>query len=169
MGKISTNTSKGAFTGVYIVLATKDPLIHDGWEDQTSIARFKRRLKRIMLGLISAAGGVSEKQIDKALKECLHIRRVGKDDGRTYSHSKIVCVDKKLMYVGSDNMYPCYNEEHGVWVEDGKNGPYPVADWINTFFDPYFNKRCTEPTDADEDEWFRKGGKADKRFYRENN
>ena len=24
------------------------------------------------------------------------------------------------MYIGSDNAYPCYNEEHGAWVEDNE-------------------------------------------------
>lgn len=34
------------------------------------------------------------------------------------NHSKVVCVDDKLLYIGSDNIYPSYNEEHGVWIDD---------------------------------------------------
>jgi hypothetical protein len=169
LGKISTNTSNDKFKGVFIVLATKKPDQHSGWEDQTSIPRFKRRLKRIMLGLPTGVGGIPEKDIDNALSNHLHIRRVGDDNGLLYSHSKIVCVDKKLMYVGSDNLYPCYNEEHGVWVEDETKGPYNVADWINSFFDPYFFKKCTEPEDEEEEKWFQPGGLASNRFKRENN
>ena len=168
LGKISTNTSTDDFKGVWIVLATKKPDQHSGWEDQTSIPRFKRRLKRIMLGLPTGVGGIPEKDIDNALSNLLHIRRVGKDDGNLYSHSKIVCVDKKLMYVGSDNLYPCYNEEHGIWVEDEVKGPYHVGSWINSFFGPYF-KNCTEPKDEEEEKWFRPGGPADNRFKREIN
>lgn len=169
LGQISTSPSKDEFKGVYIVLATKNPTQHDGWEDQTSIPRLKRRIRRIMLGLPSGLGGIPEKDIDKVLSQHLHIRRVGNDDGLLYSHSKIVCVDQKLMYVGSDNAYPCYNEEHGVWVEDEVNGPYNVKGWISTFFKPYFNDNCTEPADKAEEEWFAKGGPAATKFRREVN
>lgn len=124
-----------------------------------------------MLGLPSAGGlfggGIPEDKIDIALSKYLHIQRVGKDNGQMYSHSKVVCVDKKLMYVGSDNAYPCYNEEHGVWVEDELRGPYYVGDWVNKFFDPYWGTKCTDPTD--EKEWFEPGRDKDDRFKRENN
>ena len=70
-----------------------------------------------------------------------------------YSHSKIVCVDEKLMYVGSDNAYPCYNEEHGVWIEDKD----AVGAWLEGFFEPYWTKHTTEPTD--EKEYFDQGWK----------
>ena len=93
------------------------------WEDQISNPRFKRRLKRIILGLPKLLiGGIDESLIDKALTDFLH------------SHSKIVYVDKKLMYVGSDNSYSCSNEERGVWIEDEVNGPYHVGEWVNMFF-----------------------------------
>lgn len=124
-----------------------------------------------MLGLPSGlgayGGGIPEDKIDAALADHLHIRRVGEDNGKMYSHSKVVCVDKKLMYVGSDNAYPCYNEEHGVWVEDEPRGPYYVGDWVNKFFDPYFWTKCTEP--KGEEEWFRPGRDKNDRFKREVN
>ncbi|KAJ9654562.1 hypothetical protein H2201_008983 [Coniosporium apollinis] len=170
LGKISTTASDDKWRGIFIVLATKHGDQHSGWEDQTSIPRFKYRLKRIMLGLPSAfgllGGGIPEDKIDAALSKYLHIRRVDKDNGHMYSHSKVVCVDKKLMYVGSDNAYPCYNEEHGVWVEDDSSESYYVGDWVNKFFDPYWGK-CTEP--KDEEEWFRPGRDKNDRFKREVN
>lgn len=35
-----------------------------------------------------------------------------------YNHTKAYCVDKKLLCIGSDNPYPNYNEDHGVWIDD---------------------------------------------------
>lgn len=95
-----------------------------------------------MLGIPDFAGGFPDTSaIDAALNTHLHIRGVSKDKGHLFSHSKIVYVDRKLMYVGSDNAYPCYNEEHGVWVEDGTT----VGNWLKDFFTSYW-ARCTEPT-----------------------
>jgi hypothetical protein len=123
-----------------------------------------------MLGLPKLLiGGISEADIDRALTDFLHIRRSGADNGLLYSHSKIVCVEKKLMYVGSDNLYPCYNEEHGVWVEDEAGGSQHVGEWVDKFFDPYFFTKCTLPNDDAEEKWFLPDGPADKRFKRETN
>jgi hypothetical protein len=116
------------------------------WEDQIAIDRIKSRLRRIMLGLPEFK--TSQASVDAALKN-FHVKRVLDDKGTIYSHSKIVCVDRKLMYVGSDNAYPCYNEEHGVWVvEEGK-----VGSWVKGFFNPYWDN-CTDP--GEENEWFAK-------------
>jgi hypothetical protein len=40
------------------------------------------------------------------------------EDGTMYNHTKAYCVDKKLLCIGSDNPYPNYNEDHGVWIDD---------------------------------------------------
>lgn len=72
------------------------------WEDQTSIARVKMCIARIMKGLPTEAGGIPPDRVEGAIDKYLHIRRCLEDNGQMYSHSKIVCVDKKLMYVGSD-------------------------------------------------------------------
>ena len=34
------------------------------------------------------------------------------------NHSKLVVVDDALCYIGSDNLYPGYNEESGIWIDD---------------------------------------------------
>ena len=39
-------------------------------------------------------------------------------NAKQFNHSKVVCVDDELLYIGSDNAYPSYNEEHGVWIKD---------------------------------------------------
>lgn len=114
-----------------------------------------------MKGLPSAAGGISDDQIEPALKQFLQFHRVENDDGTMFSHSKIVCVDRKLMYIGSDNAYPCYNEEHGVWVEDEQR----VGKWIKNFFEPYWKDHSHEP--KDETEHFKPS--SDSVYMRENN
>lgn len=42
------------------------------------------------------------------------IRKMYGDRGPDSIHTKTICVDRELLYVGSDNLYPSYNEEHGV-------------------------------------------------------
>jgi len=119
------------------------------WEDQTSIARVKMRIARIMKGLPAEMGGIPGEQVEGAVNKYLHIRRCLEDNGQMYSHSKIVCVDKKLMYVGSDNLYPCYNEEHGIWVEDDAT----VKAWFNGFYKKYWG-RCKAVSDDEEKAFF---------------
>lgn len=92
-----------------------------------------------MRGLPTDEGGLPDADIDAAMAKLLHFKRVLNDDGKVYQHSKTVCVDKKLMYVGSDNFYPCYNEEHGIWVEDRKT----IAAWLDGYFKPYWS-RCKD-------------------------
>lgn len=139
----SKNPSK--WTGIFIVLTTKVSGQRGGWEDRTSIARFKRRLRKIMGGLPQGAGDVTWAEIDKALATKLHIRRIEKDDGTMWCHSKIVCVDEKIMYVGSDNIYPSYNEEHGIWMED----PKTIKSWIDGYWNTLWEEHSTEPKNED--------------------
>lgn len=35
-----------------------------------------------------------------------------------YNHCKVVCVDNRMMYIGSDNAYPSFDEEHGISIDD---------------------------------------------------
>lgn len=51
--------------------------------------------------------------------------------------------DKKLLYVGSDNVYPNYNEEYGVWIDDK-----PA---IDAWFEKYWTPRWIKATDANMD------------------
>ena len=138
IGTMSKSDSNEEWKGVFIVQTTKIAKDRSGWEDQTSIERVKHRIRRIMNGLPSTAGGLPWDDIDGAIEKHLHFKRVMKDDGAMFSHSKIVCVDRKLMYVGSDNAYPCYNEEHGIWVENEAT----VGAWLKGFFDPYWKIKC---------------------------
>lgn len=141
--------------GVFIVLSTnKQGGESSGWEDKITVSLLKKRLRLIMQILPTRRGGIEANQIDHALKNFLHIKRTGnaikaKGDELEdlYNHSKVVVVDGKVMYVGSDNAYPSYNEEHGVWVDD-----QPTIDrWLEGFFDPFW-RMCKEPDAADSKE-----------------
>jgi hypothetical protein len=123
------------------------------WEDGASIGDLRRKLKAVMRGMAylnSVAGPLSglfsnlaaaadvfthvdpvpENLIDKVVDENFEVRRALGNNTYYYNHSKIVCVDDRLLYVGSDNAYPCYNEEHGAWIEDAAE----VASWKNKFW-----------------------------------
>ena len=138
--------------GIYIILTTNNTAgSNGGWDDRTSIYEFKHRLRIIMNILPRKYGGVDSNKIDHLVDNLVHFRRTGTSDDQKnpghdlYSHSKIVCVDGKLMYVGSDNAYPSYNEEHGVWFED----PAQINAWLNGFFADYWG-RCKVPNDLTE-------------------
>jgi len=57
--------------------------------------------------------GYAKSLVDKNFE----IVRLRDDDGKI-NHSKVVCVDDELLYIGSDNAYTSFNEEHGVWIDD---------------------------------------------------
>lgn len=42
------------------------------------------------------------------------IIRIMGNDPNFEAHNKVVCVDRTLLYVGSDNAFPQYNEQHGA-------------------------------------------------------
>ncbi|PMD12686.1 hypothetical protein NA56DRAFT_712856 [Hyaloscypha hepaticicola] len=74
--------------------------------------------------------------IDKVVDEKFQVRRALGDTTYYYNHSKIVCVDDKMLYVGSDNAYPSYNEEHGAWIEDAAE----VSSWKTKFWDQMWDR-----------------------------
>jgi hypothetical protein len=74
--KANLEVPKGSYKGVYIVQTTKWGTDRDDWEDQTSIERIKNRLRRIMKGLPTLAGGIEADEIEPALQKYLHFKRV---------------------------------------------------------------------------------------------
>jgi phosphatidylserine/phosphatidylglycerophosphate/cardiolipin synthase-like enzyme len=78
-------------------------------------------------------------EIDKAIKEQIVIKRTLLKDGNPaaiYNHSKVVVVDDHLMYVGSDNIYPSYSAERGVWVDDQE----AIKKWKEGFFNGLWDR-----------------------------
>lgn len=59
-------------------------------------------------------------------KRC-EIKRISNETGKLFNHTKAYCIDLKLLYIGSDNCYPNYNEEFGVWVED----EHAIKEWYD--------------------------------------
>jgi hypothetical protein len=137
--------------GIFIVLTTdsQEGRHSDGWQDMTPFWEFKRRLRIVMQNLPYQFGGIDPAKIDLAIDTLLHFKRTSTSalgDSKTdlYLHSKVVAVDRKVMYVGSDNAYPSYNEEHGVWIEDQGT----IDGWLDGFFVDFWNM-CSDPTPQD--------------------
>ena len=125
---------------MYVILTTnKDGGDKGGWEDKSSFKMFKGRLKIIMKGMsqskVAAGYAVKEEEVDKLVEDKFQVRRSLNNDGHHYCHNKIVVVDRKIMYVGSDNAYPSYNEEHGVWIEHKAT----IDNWFTSFWDKYWD------------------------------
>lgn len=76
---------------------------------------------------------------DELVRKWFWVRRIGSDLGPNSIHTKTVCVDEQLLYVGSDNLYPSYNEEHGIWVDDKA----ALLDWNEGFWKPMWSKLKT--------------------------
>jgi phosphatidylserine/phosphatidylglycerophosphate/cardiolipin synthase-like enzyme len=70
--------------------------------------------------------------VDKAIAKHLKITRILKGSGQALSHHKLLCVDEQALYIGSDNAYPSYNEEHGVWIDDKDT----IAAWKKDCWNP---------------------------------
>ncbi len=94
-----------------------------GYEDSVEPAVFRQRLASIMtgmseLGYIKPVGSISE-----IVSKRVEYRRVDNTPGNPdppphANHAKLVVVDDALCYVGSDDLYPAYCEESGVWIDD---------------------------------------------------
>jgi hypothetical protein len=124
------NKEKGE--GICIVLtAYKNG---SGWADLVPIGQLKKRLTIIMKGMANCWAAIGfrtkESEVDGVIKELFKVKRVLTNSAALYNHSKVVSVDQKLLYIGSDNAYPCYNEEHGVWVEHKPS----IDAWYNDYW-----------------------------------
>ncbi|KAF4780254.1 hypothetical protein HER10_EVM0010513 [Colletotrichum scovillei] len=116
--------------GMHILLTTKDA--GGGYGDPYSWKTFRE----ILTGLLGAQELPSGTTAAEIIQDRLHCKRIMQNDNRYGQHSKIVCVDRQLLYVGSDNIYPEYNEQHGVWIDDTKN----IEAWYSQYFDTAWQK-----------------------------
>jgi hypothetical protein len=95
----------------------------EGYQDGVSGDTFKTRLKGIMGGMkaqdmISPSGDpgqIVELQCDYAV---IAPTPPPNQQSAHANHAKVVVVDDALCYVGSDNAYPSYNTEFGLWHGD---------------------------------------------------
>jgi hypothetical protein len=124
--------------GVFVVLTPFNaPDGMDGWQDKTRVVDVGTRIKNLLRGVNPALG---EEGARGVVENKFHVKRVNEKkngiNGARLMHSKTYCVDSKLLYIGSDNLYPSYNEEHGVWLED----PAALATWKAKYWDGLWAK-----------------------------
>jgi len=101
----------------------------------------------------------------KLVDKRFHVGRIMNDAPPHLCHAKNICVDRDLdghrvMYIGSDNTYPTYNEEHGVWVQDKK----AIDRWRDDFWEGLWQRSSAVPPGASRDalsdaEWERQNTK----------
>ncbi|HEX4837679.1 MAG TPA: hypothetical protein VFV03_04050 [Solirubrobacteraceae bacterium] len=104
-----------------------------GYEDPITPTEFRQKLISLMTGMslmgyIKPLGSISD-----IVSKRVEYRRVDNtSEGLPphANHSKLVVVDDTLCYIGSDNLYPGYNEESGIWIDE------PQA--IQRFVDEYW-------------------------------
>ncbi|KAF3043874.1 hypothetical protein E8E11_005101 [Didymella keratinophila] len=89
------------------------------------------KLKQRLRYFVERKTDDTDAEYTKWFDSVCQIRRIS-GDGSMFNHCKTYCVDKKMLYVGSNNPYPNYNEEHGVWVDDEA----AFEAWYDRFFSP---------------------------------
>ncbi|WP_189534086.1 hypothetical protein [Paludibacterium paludis] len=104
----------GSDRGIDIVCSFYDK----GWSDMAHAEIFSSRLGAYMqgqalTGIIKPAAPVAD-----LVRTLLRYRRVRNDLTSNGNHCKLTLVDDALCYIGSDNAYPSYNMEFGVWIDD---------------------------------------------------
>jgi phosphatidylserine/phosphatidylglycerophosphate/cardiolipin synthase-like enzyme len=107
-----------------------------GWADLVAIDEFKQRVRTV------ASGPGWLRSFDTWWDKRCKVKRIT-DDASMMNHCKVLVADKKLMYIGSDNYYPSYNEEHGIWLED--------SDTIKAWHKGYWTPRWKSAKDASTD------------------
>lgn len=131
LSNISNNNS-AAGAGVEIV-ASCPSAAQGGYQDPVTAAEFTTKLTEVMGGMqalqyIKPKGAITDiiskhfayKRIDTSTTNPAH-----------GNHSKMVLVDDLVCYIGSDNAYPSYNEEFGIWIDDAPS--------IQSLIDQYWN------------------------------
>ncbi|MEN3331001.1 MAG: hypothetical protein V7641_366 [Blastocatellia bacterium] len=126
-----SNNSAPAVTGVEIVTSTMSTA-NGGYYDLATAADFKAMLTDVMqgmlfLGYINPAGS-----IENTINKFLALKRIdNNNNGDHANHSKMVIVDDSVCYIGSDNAYPSYNEEFGLWIDDQPSIASFITDYWN--------------------------------------
>ncbi|KAK4212694.1 hypothetical protein QBC37DRAFT_401245 [Rhypophila decipiens] len=128
-----------AKNALYLVVSCYD-VNPDGYGDHARISDLKRRLKSTMRYMAwkdenqSSSNllpvKVKASDVDGIVDRHFLVKRIGTTTSYKM-HAKTICIDRSLLYVGSDNPYPHYNQEFGCWIED----PPSVASFFAEFYD----------------------------------
>jgi len=124
--------SSDATTGaIFIVLSSRDP----NYGDHISKGELRSRLTGVMKYMATQLKVLPvttrAEDVEDIVRDRLRLKRVRNGDVHQLMHAKTLCVDRSLLYIGSDNPYPAYNEEFGCWVEE----PGYVESWFKGFYD----------------------------------
>ncbi len=115
---------------VQIVCSTRST--ETGYEDPVSAAEFRQKLVSVMTGMYQMGYIEPSASIPDIVATRLEYRRVTPASSSNHAnHSKLVLVDDAICYVGSDNLYPNYNEESGIWIDDQQAIRRFVDEWWN--------------------------------------
>ncbi|KAK1833511.1 hypothetical protein QBC39DRAFT_401416 [Podospora conica] len=115
---------------IYIILSSHNK----SYGDRIKISEFKARLIQVMKHMASKSAlhvATRVEDVEGIVNDRLRLRRVRNGDDHQWMHAKTLCVDRSLLYIGSDNPYPHYNAEFGCWVEDEGY----VGAWFGGFYD----------------------------------
>ncbi|KAI6251811.1 hypothetical protein MCOR07_011032 [Pyricularia oryzae] len=118
---------------VSLLASPTDPA-PQGYQDTTTIADLTSRVAAIL----KSVGNLSKDEASDMMARRFHVKRSvlnppagsGGSAAVKKLHTKVVDVDGKLMYTGSDNAYPQWNEQFGVWIEDVDG----IKAWEDGFF-----------------------------------
>ncbi|KAE9375127.1 hypothetical protein N431DRAFT_402426 [Stipitochalara longipes BDJ] len=138
LANMEASNPKDPDAGIYIVVSQLNSNQAQDYEDKTPISEVTERLTSV-LGNMTWAGELSlpgtYTDAPRVVSERFHMRRSVFADPDPLKadhklHTKVVCVDESLLFIGSDNAYPQYNEQFGVWIEEKDN----IKAWYDDFF-----------------------------------
>lgn len=117
-------------TGLFIMLTSTLP--HSEYEDMVPVIELKRRIYYFAGMPLRFLFKDNYDGFSTWFDAHCKIKRISNTSAGPWNHCKVVCCDKKLMYVGSDNHYASYNEEHGVWIDDVPT----ITQWYDHWWSP---------------------------------
>jgi hypothetical protein len=90
-----------------------------GYQDSTDVGQFKNQLAQVMNGLKAIGKIHFQGDALTLVNRLVGYKRISVDTPPSHgNHSKVFVIDDSVMYVGSDNAYPSYNTEFGLWIDD---------------------------------------------------
>ena len=127
-------------SGIRIVLGNIGDKGPGSWDDERTVGDVKSKIVPLLRGLDAK---LTDAEAWELVGKYFEIRRIGKPwgaSGPNSIHTKTICVDEELLYVGSDNLYPSYNEEHGIWVDDRAAVQVWITDYWKVLWDSHAKK-----------------------------
>jgi hypothetical protein len=93
----------------------------NGWADDLRASEFKILLADQIKSLISLRKlpvWPPQIELNTFINSIVNYRRPKENLTFYGNHAKLVLIDNSLCYIGSDNVYPNYNYQHGYWFDD---------------------------------------------------